>query len=65
MAKVVYESPNGRAEVDVDADYISDSGKVDGVRLRLEDGRYLHLPNARLYSIEMSEEEGRVDYSTP
>ncbi|RDI72601.1 hypothetical protein [Halopelagius longus] len=68
MAKIAYEDPedpDGRAEVNVDADQISESGKVHGVRLRLDDGRYLHIPSARVYWIEMREEEGKVDYSSP
>lgn len=65
MAHVVYEQPDGVAEVEVDADHISDSGKVQGVRIKLDDGSYRHLPYTRLYSIDMSEEEGQVDYSSP
>ncbi|QLG26183.1 hypothetical protein HUG10_00905 [Halorarum halophilum] len=64
MAKVVYEGPSGIEEAEVDADKISDSGKVRGVRIKLDDGSYLHVPYTRLYSIEMSEEEGQVDYSS-
>ncbi|MFC6824524.1 hypothetical protein [Halopelagius fulvigenes] len=67
MAKIAYEDPDdpdGRAEVNVDADQISESGKVRGVRLRLDDGRYLHIPSTRVYWIEMREEEGKVDYSS-
>lgn len=64
MARVVYEDPDGVVEETVDADDISDSGKVAGVRLRLDDGSYLHLPYSRLYSIGMDETEGRVDYSS-
>lgn len=63
MAKVVYQEPNGIGETEVDAEKISDSGKVRGVRIKLDDGSYLHVPYTRLYSIEMSEEEGQVDYS--
>lgn len=64
MATVAYEDSDGREEVRVDADQISESGKVRGVRLRLDDGRYLHIPSTRLYWIEMREEEGKVDYSS-
>lgn len=65
MAKIVYEEPGGIAEEEVEAEKISDSGKVRGVRIKLEDGSYRHIPYARLYSIEVSEEEGQVDYSAP
>ena len=65
MARIVYEGPDGTAEEQVDADRISDSGKVRGVRIRLDDGEYLHVPDTRIYRIRMSEEEGQVDYSAP
>ncbi len=65
MAKIVYDEPDDVARVEIDADDISDSGKVRGVRLRRDDGTYLHVPDTRIYSIEMTEEEGQVDYSTP
>jgi hypothetical protein len=65
MAHITYETPDGVGKETVDADDISDSGKVDGIRLKREDGSYLHLPDGRLYSIRMSEEEGKVDYSSP
>ena len=65
MATIAYEGPNGVEERDVDPENISDSGKVGGVRVRLDDESYLHIPDARLYSIAMSEEEGRVDRSPP
>ena len=64
MATIVYEGPDGIEERDVDADDISDSGRVDGVRLKLDDDSYLHVPDARVYAISISEEEGRVDYSS-
>ena len=64
MATIVYETPDGVAEEEVGAEEISESGKVRGVRVRFEDGSYRHIPDARLYSIEMSEEEGQVDYSS-
>lgn len=65
MARITYENPDGVEAVEVDAEKISDSGKVHGVRVQLEDGGYLHLPYARLYSVEESEDEGKVDYSGP
>lgn len=65
MAKIVYDEPDDVARVEIDADDISDSGKVRGVRLRRDDGTYLHVPDTRIYSIEMTEEEGQVDYSSP
>lgn len=64
MARVVYEGPDGTVEEEVDAGRISESGKVRGVRIRLDGGEYLHLPDARIYRIRMSEEEGKVDYSS-
>lgn len=63
MAKLVYEGPDGTEETSVDAEDVSDSGKVDGVRARLEDDSYLHVPYARLYWIKESEEEGGVAFS--
>ncbi|WP_224447389.1 hypothetical protein [Haloprofundus salilacus] len=65
MAYISYETPDGVAEEEVDADNISDSGKVAGVRVKVEDGSYLHIPYARVYRIRMSEEEGKVSYSSP
>ncbi|WP_276280080.1 hypothetical protein [Halorussus caseinilyticus] len=65
MARITYDDPEGVETVEVETEKISDSGKVHGVRVQLEDGGYLHLPYARLYSIETSEEEGKVDYSGP
>ena len=64
MAKIAYEDPDGTVEVDADADRISDSGKVQGIRIKLDDGSYLHLPYARVYWVKTSEEEGKVDYSS-
>ncbi|WP_222917718.1 hypothetical protein [Natrinema sp. SYSU A 869] len=64
MATITYDAPDGTATEEVDADHISDSGKVQGVRIRLEDEGFIHLPYTRLYWIRMSEEEGRVDYSS-
>lgn len=63
MAKITYDDPDGVETVEVDAGKISDSGKVHGVRVQLDDGGYLHLPYSRLYAVEESEEEGKVDYS--
>lgn len=63
MARITYDDPDGVEAVEIDAEKISDSGKVHGVRIQREDGSYLHLPYARLYSIETSEKEGKVDYS--
>ncbi|WP_224332377.1 hypothetical protein [Haloprofundus halobius] len=65
MATLVYESPDGVTEEEVAAENISDSGKVAGVRVKLPDRGYLHLPYGRLYSIRMSEEEGKMSYSSP
>ena len=65
MATIVYESPDGVAEVAVEAGKISDSGKVRGVRVKLDDGSYRHVPYSRLYSIEETEEEGQVGHSPP
>lgn len=65
MATIVYEAPDGVAEEEVAAEKISDSGKVRGVRLKLDDGSYLHVPYVRLYSIAESEEEGQVGFSSP
>lgn len=64
MATLAYETPNGIDERTIDADHITDSGKVQGVRVRLEDESFLHLPYTRLYWIRMSEDEGRIDYSS-
>lgn len=65
MATIAYEGPDGLAEETVDADSITDSGKVQGVRVRLEgDAGFIHLPYTRLYWIRMTEEEGRPDYSS-
>lgn len=65
MATIVYEAPDGVAEVEVEAGKISDSGKVRGVRIKLDDGSYRHIPCTRLYSIAESEEEGQVGHSPP
>ena len=65
MATIVYEAPDGVREVEVDAGRISDSGKVRGVRIKLEDGSYRHVPYARLYAIAESEEEGQVGQTPP
>lgn len=65
MAKIVYEEPDEVARVEVDAEDISESGKVRGVRIRRDDGSYLHVPDTRVYAVEMSEAEGQVDYSSP
>ncbi|SER79526.1 hypothetical protein [Natrinema salaciae] len=64
MATIAYESPDGTASEKIAAENITDSGKVQGVRLRLEDGSFIHVPYTRLYWIRMSEDEGRVDYSS-
>jgi hypothetical protein len=63
MATVVYEGPDDIHEQTVDADNISDSGKVQGIRVNLKTEDYLHIPYTRLYWIEMSEDEGKIDYS--
>lgn len=60
MATILYAGPEGVREETVPAERISDSGKVRGVRLKLEDDGYLHVPDCRLYSIAESEEEGQV-----
>ena len=65
MAHIVYERPDGVGEVEVDAEKVSDSGKVHGIRIKLDDGSYRHIPHTRLYSVEMTREEGQVDYSSP
>ena len=65
MARITYDAPDGVETVAVDAGKVSDSGKVRGVRIQREDGSYLHVPDTRLYAIETSEEEGKVDYSGP
>lgn len=64
MAEIAYESPDGTATENVDAEQITDSGKVQGVRISLEDESFIHLPYTRLYWIRMSEDEGKVDYSS-
>ncbi|MDQ2049525.1 hypothetical protein RBH26_03415 [Natronolimnohabitans sp. A-GB9] len=63
MATIAYEGPDGTAEETVDAGNITDSGKVQGLRIQLEDG-YVHLPYTRVYWIRMSEDEGKADYSS-
>ncbi|ADB61779.1 hypothetical protein Htur_2910 [Haloterrigena turkmenica DSM 5511] len=63
MATVAYEGPDGTAEETVDAGNITDSGKVQGLRIKLEDG-YIHLPYTRVYWVRMSKDEGRADYSS-
>lgn len=63
MAQIVYQGPDGIVEEEVDVGRISESGKVRGVRIK-RDGEYLHVPDARIYRIRMSEEEGQVDYSS-
>lgn len=63
MAKIAYEAPDRTASEEGDADHITDSGTVQGVRVRLEDESFIHVPYTRLYWIRMSEDEGRVDYS--
>ena len=65
MARITYENPDGVETLEVDAGKVSESGKVRGVRVQREDGSYLHLPDSRLYAIEMTEEEGKVDYGEP
>lgn len=65
MATLAYETPDGIDEKTIDADHITDSGTVTGVRIRLEDESVLHLPYTRLYWIRMTEDEGRMDYSAP
>lgn len=64
MATIAYESPDGIAEESVDAGAITDSGVVDGVRIRLEDEGFRHVPYARLYWVRESEDEGKVGYSS-
>ncbi|WP_227356103.1 hypothetical protein [Haladaptatus salinisoli] len=51
MANIVYEGPDEIQEQTVDADNVSDSGKVEGIRVKLKDEAYLHIPYARLYWI--------------
>ncbi|WP_126661861.1 hypothetical protein [Haloterrigena salifodinae] len=63
MATIAYEGPDGTAEETVDVGNITDSGKVQGLRLKLEDG-YIHLPYTRVYWVRMSEDEGKADYSS-
>lgn len=65
MATILYAGPDGAIEETVPAERISDSGKVRGVRLKLEDESYLHIPDCRLYSIAESEEEGQVGSTRP
>ncbi|NHN60646.1 MULTISPECIES: hypothetical protein [Halorussus] len=65
MARITYEDPDGVETLEVDGGKVSESGKVRGVRVQREDGSYLHVPDTRLYAIETSEEEGKVDYSGP
>ncbi|WP_435177447.1 hypothetical protein [Halorussus sp. AFM4] len=65
MARITYDGPDGVQTVAVDAGKVSESGKVRGVRVQREDGSYLHVPDTRLYAIEMTEEEGKVDYDEP
>ncbi|WP_137284115.1 hypothetical protein [Halorussus salinisoli] len=65
MARITYDVPDGVETVETDAGKISDSGKVRGVRVQREDGSYLHLPYERLYAVETTEQEGKVDYSGP
>ncbi|WP_049989557.1 hypothetical protein [Natrinema salifodinae] len=64
MAKIAYEAPDGVAEEAVDADNITDSGKVQGLRIKLEDESYIHLPYTRVYWVRMSKDEGKVSYSS-
>jgi hypothetical protein len=63
MAKIVYDGPDGIRDQEIDADNISDSGRVEGIRLNLKEDGYIHVPYTRLYWIQMSEEEGKIDYS--
>ncbi|WP_458190629.1 hypothetical protein [Haladaptatus sp. NG-WS-4] len=42
---------------------LTDSGKVEGIRVNRKDEGYLHIPFTRLYWVEMSEDEGKIDYS--
>ncbi|MFC7156688.1 hypothetical protein ACFQPA_14690 [Halomarina halobia] len=65
MAEIAFEGPDGVTEETVDAKNISDSGRVYGVRIKREDGSYLHLPYSRVYWITMTEEEGKAGYSSP
>lgn len=65
VAEITYEGPDGVESIVVDAEHVSDSGRVRGVRIQCDDGSYLHIPDGRLYSIETTEAEGKVDYSTP
>ncbi|MFC6768241.1 hypothetical protein [Natrinema soli] len=64
MAKITDEGPDGTASEEGDADHSIDSGKVQGVRIPLEDESVIHVPYTRLYWSRMSEDEGRVDYSS-
>lgn len=64
MATIAYEGPDGTAEEAVDAENITDSGKVQGLRIKLEDNSYIHLPYTRVYWVRMSEDEGKADYSS-
>ncbi|WP_408957633.1 hypothetical protein [Natrinema sp. 74] len=63
MATIAYESPDGLAEESVDAGDITDSGKLRGIRVKLDDESFIHVPYARLYWVRETEDEGRVDYS--
>ncbi|MFC4543368.1 hypothetical protein ACFO5R_15670 [Halosolutus amylolyticus] len=64
MATIAYERPDGTAEETVDAGNITDSGKVQGLRIKLEDESFIHVPYTRIYWVRMSEEEGKVNYSS-
>ena len=64
MATIAYEAPDGTAEETIDADNITDSGKVQGLRVKLEDESYIHLPYTRVYWVRMTEDEGTVNYSS-
>ncbi|MFC4552208.1 MULTISPECIES: hypothetical protein [Halorussus] len=65
VAEITYEGPDGAESIAVDAEHVSDSGRVRGVRIQRDDGSYLHIPDGRLYAITTTEAEGKVDYSTP
>ena len=64
MATIAYETPDGTTEESVDADSITDSGKVQGLRVQLPEEGYIHLPYTRVYWVRMSESEGKADYSS-
>lgn len=64
MAEIAYESPDGTMSEEIAAENITDSGKVQGIRVKLEDESFVHLPYTRLYWIRMSEDEGKVNYSS-